>query len=121
MFLTHRCQMRGLSKDSDWVKLSNAANEIQAQIITTLLATGGIPAVTKMIDAPLVGINLARGVDILVPKEKLEEARLLIETPVEEALEKQIEEAEKESVEELIKEPVQEIDLEEPEKESKEK
>lgn len=75
-------------QDDNWVILTTVANDIEFEMLAGLLEGAGIPAVRKVngIDGyltVLIGVPLA-GVDVLVPKDKLEEAQQLLEANIDE-------------------------------------
>ncbi len=70
----------------DWVPLTTVANEIEFQMTAGLLETAEIPVVKRVrgIDGYLqiiLGVPLA-GIEILVPKDKHEEALALLNAAV---------------------------------------
>ena len=72
----------------EWKILTTVANDIEFEMLSGLLATAEIPCVRKVrgVDGYLqviLGVPIA-GIDVLVPQDRWEEARLLLEAPVEE-------------------------------------
>lgn len=65
-----------------WVYLTTVANDIEYRIIAGLLETADIPSFRKAagIDE-IIGISPS-GIDVLVPEEKYEEARMLLSAQV---------------------------------------
>lgn len=88
--------------EKNWVKLTNAANEIEFNMIAGLLDMAGIPVIKEVsgIDGFLeimIGVPVA-GINVMVPEEKYEEALQLISAQVDEQeLEKEIKESEETS------------------------
>lgn len=70
-----------------WAVLTNVSNDIEYEIIAGLLHTGNIPTIKqyKGLDGYLViftGTPIINGIDVLVPEDKLEEARMIIDAPI---------------------------------------
>lgn len=63
----------------EWVVLTNVLNDIEFGIIKGLLEIAGIPAVRRVEGIQqLIGAQLG-GIDILVPSDRLGEAKQLLE------------------------------------------
>lgn len=94
--------IKEFNTEKNWVKLTNAANEIEFDMIAGLLDMAGIPVVKEVsgIDGFLeimIGVPVA-GINVMVPEEKYEEAFQLISAQVDEQeLEKEILESEETS------------------------
>lgn len=70
-----------------WVAVETVANDIEFEMVAGLLSTAEIPCVRKVrgVDGYLqviLGVPIA-GIDVLVPPDKEEEARQLLESQVE--------------------------------------
>lgn len=72
------------NEDINWVKLVNVANDIEFSIIEGMMKMGNIPVVRKLKGMDgylniLTGSPIAHGIDVLVPAERFDEAKSLLE------------------------------------------
>lgn len=75
------------SDDSDWISLCNVSNDIEFEILKGVLEMGGIPVIRKIagIDSYLIvftGVPPVGGIDVLVPEDRYEEARQLLDAGI---------------------------------------
>ena len=67
-------------KDERWVYLTTASDQLAAEMWVELLHNRGIPAMIRPQDTSSFLGTSALGCRIIVPKERLEEAREVLET-----------------------------------------
>ncbi|MGI6776632.1 MAG: hypothetical protein ACOX7R_00965 [Acetivibrionales bacterium] len=76
------------SDTSNWVVLTNVANDIEYEIVAGILQMGNIPCVRELkgMDSYftiITGTPIAEGIDVLVPGDRYEEAVQLLNARIE--------------------------------------
>lgn len=73
----------------DWVVVTNVANDIEYNLVAGILQMGNIPTIKKLkgIDSYITiitGTPIAEGIDVLVPRDRYEEALQLLNAEIQE-------------------------------------
>ena len=76
------------SDPNDWIFLTKVSNEIEYEMVTALLKEAEIPTVSKVGDVEgflkvITGVPFG-GMDVMVPRDRFEEANAIISAPVDE-------------------------------------